>query len=466
MLRAAQTDTRSTKGDSCGRLVGGVCIGAHFQASQATAPIHHASKIAVSAALFRLHRLLDEHLHHLRGGGGQLAGVHQTGCTIQGEVIALVVHHSTDGNGAFLIVDGHIAHAAHTYLAHLASYQGSVAGKTAASRQNTLSCNHAAQIFRRGFQAHQQHFFAAFSSLNAADGVEVEAPGGGTGSGIEPLGNALGSAQGGIIKDRSKHLVYLVSGDTLHGSFPVDESLALHIAGDAECGNTCTLAIAGLQHVHLAILNRELKVLHIAEVVFERLADRAKLLIRTGHHLCQLAYRLRCTHTGHHVLTLCIHEEFSVELIGTDGGVAGKGYTGAGFVGSVTEHHALHIHSGTPIGGDTILGSVGDGTFVVPGAEHGANSTLELLPGVGGEILSCAAQHQCFESLHQLAAILGSEFCIRNIASVAFLLQGLDFGFKRLHVLTLTLLHPHHHIAIHLHKAAVAVPSKTRIGGG
>ena len=47
----------------------------------------------------------------------------------------------------------------------------------------------------------------------------------------------------------------------------------LHVDGDLERGFRSALAGAGLEHEELAFLHREFDVLHVAVVMFERLAD-------------------------------------------------------------------------------------------------------------------------------------------------------------------------------------------------
>ena len=201
-------------------------------------------------------------------------------------------------------------------------------------------------------------------------------------------------------------------------------------------------------------------------MVFERLADGAEFLVGGGHHLCQAGDGVGGAHTGHHVLALGVHEEFAVEFIGAGGGVAGEGHAGAGFIAGVAEHHALHVHGGAPLAGDAVFLAVGDGAFVLPGAEYGADGTLQLVPRAGGEHLAGALEHQGLEAAHQFLVILGGELGVGDVLAVALVLEGVDDAFEGLHVLVFVLLHTHHHVAVHLHKAAVAVPGKARVAGG
>src|SRR5690606_10538057 len=110
--------------------------------------------------------------------------------------------------------------------------------------------------------------------------------------------------------------------------------------------NTSALTVTGLEHVNFAVLNGELKVLHVLKVIFEDAADALKLLVCAGHNLLELDNRLWRANTGHNVFTLCVHEELTVEHLLAGGGVAGKGNAGTGGFASVTEYHGLNVHSG------------------------------------------------------------------------------------------------------------------------
>ena len=50
-----------------------------------------------------------------------------------------------------------------------------------------------------------------------------------------------------------------------------------HVDGDLQGRRRGALAVAGLQHLELALLDRELDVLHVAVVAFEPLADAVEL---------------------------------------------------------------------------------------------------------------------------------------------------------------------------------------------
>ena len=46
-----------------------------------------------------------------------------------------------------------------------------------------------------------------------------------------------------------------------------------HLDGDADGGHAGALAVAGLEDVEAAVLDGELQVLHVAEMLFQRVAD-------------------------------------------------------------------------------------------------------------------------------------------------------------------------------------------------
>ena len=466
MFGAAEADALGAEGKGCCGLVGGVGIGAHSQSGGLGAPVHDALEVAVGLALLRLHGLADEYLDDFGGGGGQFTGVDEAGGAVQREVVAFLVGLAGDFDGAVVVVDGHFAHAADADLAHLAGNEGGVAGETTAGGEDALCRNHAAQVFRAGFQTHQQHLFSAVRGFHAAGGVQVDAAGGGAGAGVESLGNRLHLAHGGIVEDGGEHLVHLVGGNAAHGGLPVDEAFLFHVAGDAEGGDAGALAVAGLEHVDLAVLDGELEVLHVAEVVFEGLADGAEFLVGAGHDLGQAGDGVGGADTGHHVFALGVHEEFAVEFVGAGGGVAGEGHTGAGFIAGVAEYHALHVHGGAPFAGDAVFLAVGDGAFVVPGAEHGADGALQLVPGAGGEHFAGALEHEGLEAADEFLVVLGGEFGVGDVLAVALVLQGMNHAFEGFHILVFGLLHTHDHVAVHLHEAAVAVPGKAGVAGG
>ncbi len=100
-------------------------------------------------------------------------------------------------------------------------------------------------------------------------------------------------------------LLRLYAQDSL---FLVDHALVYEVNGDLQ-GSVCgALAVTGLQHVELAILDGELHVLHIFIVLLKTVCDLCKLLVHFGHILLQVADRGRRTDAGHNVFALCVDQ--------------------------------------------------------------------------------------------------------------------------------------------------------------
>ncbi len=83
-----------------------------------------------------------------------------------------------------------------------------------------------------------------------------------------------------------------------------DQAFLDEIAGDADGRETVPLGVAGLQHPDLVLLDRELNVLHILVVLFERYADVNCCLYASGMSLpsvssIRLGVRIPATTSSH-----------------------------------------------------------------------------------------------------------------------------------------------------------------------
>ena len=77
------------------------------------------------------------------------------------------------------------------------------------------------------------------------------------------------------IEHRVEELIELLGIDAQHGFLLADEAFADHLDGDANRRGAGALAVAGLEHVELAVLDGELEILNVAVVIFERGGDFA-----------------------------------------------------------------------------------------------------------------------------------------------------------------------------------------------
>ena len=128
---------------------------------------------------------------------------------------------------------------------------------------------------------------------------------------------------------RNQEVVELVRLDAHDRFFLGDEAFADHVDGDADGSEAGALAIAGLQHVELAVLDGELEVLHVAIVLFELPGDGAELLVGLGHGLLKLADVQRSADAGDDVFALRVHQVLAEEDLLAGGGIAGEADAGA-----------------------------------------------------------------------------------------------------------------------------------------
>ena len=356
--------------------------------------------------------------------------------------------------------------AADANLAHLAGDQRGVRGDTATGGQDAFGRDHATEIFRGGFDADQQDLLTLFGSLDGAFGVEVDLAGGGTGAGRETGGDDLGLLHIGDVEDGGQQLFELIGRIAHHCGFPVDELLLDHVGRELQRRRCGALAVAGLEHEQLAFLDGELDVLHILEVLLQRLANGQQFGIRLGHHFLQLQDGFRGADTGDDVFALGVDQELAIELVDTVGRVAGEGHAGTGGLTGVAEHHRLHVDGRSPLGGDVVLAAVDDGAVVHPRAEHGTGGAAQLIPRVVGEHLAGALFDECLEALDELLLVLGGQRGVFDVGVVLLMLELMDDRLERFMVFALALLHPEHDVAVHLDEAAVAIPGEPAIFGG
>ena len=121
--------------------------------------------------------------------------------------------------------------------------------------------------------------------LSASSAVNTTAPRRGAGTGRQALrqqrARRLGIERGmqQLIERRRVH--------PPHRLGLVDQPLARHVHRDPQRRRGGAFAVARLQHVELALLDRELEVLHVAVVLLQRLADLHQFRVRPGHRRLQ-----------------------------------------------------------------------------------------------------------------------------------------------------------------------------------
>ncbi len=324
---------------------------------------------------------------------------------------------------------------------------------------------HAVDIFRAGFNAHQNGRFAILGE--ALDFLGRQ--GNNAGSCARRRGQTLG--KDGFfrigIKGRVQQLVKRRRIDAQDSLFLANQPLFRHVDGDLERCRCGALAATGLQHEQLAALHRELDILHIAVMLLEVLTHLTELLEHLRHHLfhgwqvgilflaAPYGQVLRGTDTGNHVLALCIDEVFAIKLVLAGGRVAGEGNAGGAIIPHIAEHHGLNIDRSAPCFRDIMQAAIGFGPWGIPGLEHGLHRAHQLLLHILREWLAEIAFHHLLVFRQQFLPVISGQFGVEIVIPVT--LQAVE------QVLELIMINAEHHVGIHGDEAAVAVIGETGI---
>ena len=294
---------------------------------------------------------------------------------------------SLDAHLLFLFVHDDLAGSGDAALAHAAGDDGGVRGHAAARGENAGCDLHAVDVFRRGFAADEDDGLELALAVDGDGfiGGEDDLADGGAGRCGQALGEDFDLASL-LVETGDEEVVELVGLDAEDGFFLGDESFFDHVDGDLDGGQTGALAVAGLQHVELGVLNGELEVLHVAVVLFHARGDVAQLVVDLGHHLFELGDVDGGAHAADHVFALGVEQELAVELLGAGGGIAGEADAGAGGVSHVAEDHGLHVDGGAEHVVDVVHAAIVAGAIVLPGAEDGVAGHDELVVGVLREV--------------------------------------------------------------------------------
>ena len=177
-----------------------------------------------------------------------------------------------------------------------------------------------------------------------------------------------------------QQLIELLRIDAQHRFLLVDQAFFHHLDGDAHRRRTRALAVAGLQHEQLAVLNGELEILHVAIVILQHGGDFAKLGVHRGIPAFQLGDGVRRADAGHHVFALRVFQELAVEFLFAGGGIAREAHAGGGSLAHVAEYHGLHVDRGAQVVGNLVHLAIVLGAVVKPGPEHRVARALQAAP--------------------------------------------------------------------------------------
>ncbi len=269
------------------------------------------------------------------------------------------------------------------------------------------------------------------------------------------MADGLGLFQGLGVELRVQQGIQLLRLHAQDSLFFGDHALVHHVDGDLQRRGRGSLAVAGLQHEQLAVLDGELHVLHVFIVVFERTGHLGELLVDLGQVLLELMDRLRRAHAGDHVFALGVDEVLAEQLLFARRRVAGERHARAGFVAGVAEHHLLHVDRGPPGIRNLVHAAVHFRAGVVPRAEHGLDGLQQLRGGVGGEVLALLLLVIGLELADKLFHVALVQLNVLLDAALGLLLVDdlLKVGLRQLH----------HHVGEHLDEPAVGVVGEARV---
>ncbi len=189
------------------------------------------------------------------------------------------------GKGKFLIlfVHGDCGTAGYAACAHSSCNHGRMACHSASHGQDALRHFHSFNIFGRGFQSYQNHLFASCRPCFCILGGKHDFTAGCAGRCCQGFCNGGCSRKCFRVKLGVKQGVQ-VSGLN-HGNCLLlcNHSLVYQITCNLK-GRLCgSLAVSGLEHVKVPVLNGKLHILHVSVMVFQFVADIHKLSEHFGH---------------------------------------------------------------------------------------------------------------------------------------------------------------------------------------
>ena len=414
---------------------GSIGVGADLESSVLVSPSHDAAELAGDLSV----------------NGGDDTVIDVTGGAVDGDEVAFDKGLAGEGELLVSLVHNDLGAAGYAAGTHAAGNNGSVRGHTAANGQDALSGLHAFDIFGRSLKTDENYLLASAAlSLGVLSG-EYDLAAGSAGRSAETLAHGGSGLERLSVELRMEQCVEVTGIDHQNGLFLGSHALVNEVAGDLESSLSCTLAVTGLEHIELAVLDGELHVLHISVVIFKDLANLVELSEGLGELLLHLGDVHGGTNAGNDVFALGVGKELAEEALVAGGGVAGERNAGTAVIAHVAERHRLDVNGCAPAVGDIVVTSVDVGSGVVPGTENGLDSAHELFLGIGREVLTDLGLILGLELLRELLEVVGGQLNVLLNAAV-----GLHLVDEFLKVLLADF---HNDVGVHLDKSSVAVIS-------
>ncbi len=384
-----------------------------------------------------------------------LRDLHFAGQPVERDEVAFLDRLAVDAELFGRLVDLQRARADDRRLAHLASDDGGVRRHAAGGGENALRHEHAVDVVRHRFAAHQNHLLALIHPFDGVVGREDHLAARRAWRRRQPSGGDRNLFPLVGIESWRQQLIERLRIDEQDRVLRRDQLFGDEIGRDDHCGEAGPLAAARLQHEQPLVLDRELEILDVLVVLLEPRGDLAQLLVRLRHHLLELADRLRRADAGDDVLALRVDEELTVELLRAGRRVAREADAGARAIAGVAEHHHLHVHGGADVIGDVVDTAVFDRARVHPRPEHGVARHRELLVRILRKVALRAILDDLLVALHHVAERRLVEVGVE--LRVARLLHRLELVLERL------LWNLEDDVAEHLDEAAVAIEREAAV---
>ena len=464
----AETDTFRSETARCLGIARSVGIGTNIHLRIFLGNIHYCAEVSAEVSLY----------------GAYLSVVNFTGRTVERNPVALFVNFAAHFYGTCFVIDIYFTCTRYAAFTHTAGNNGSVRCHTAASRKDTLSDIHTAEVFGRSLDSYKDYFLAFFSPSFSIIGEEYNLSGGGTRRSGETFCHYFGRLQSYFVEYRVQELVQFLRLHAFQNCLVVNLACTIHVHSYLNHGCTCTFSVTGLEEPELTVLYGKFEVLHILEVIFQFLLGLDKVFCTFGHRFFErrifrcanlfadtlegsptartlYRYLLGSSDTGNNVFALCIDKVFAVEYVFTGSSVAGKCNSGCRSITHIAEYHCLNVYGSTPFFGYLVHSSVIYCAFVHPAVEYGAYCTPQLFPRVIGEFFARSLLNSNLEELYKFLQVVYVEF---GIEFYTFLfLNFIHYLFERVDVGFAFGFHSQHHIAVHLHETSVRVPCKAGI---
>jgi len=392
-----------------------------------------------------------------RRQGRDFAQVNMAVGAIDGDDVPLAQGEVADLGETGAAVDRDSLGARHAGLAHAARDDGRVRGLAAAAGQNALGGKETMNVLGFGLLTHQDDLFTRAAQHFGLVGVKHAAAAGGAGRGGQTL------RQGNLIvvrvQTRVQQLLEIGGVDPEQSLILADEPLGVHLDRGTHHRRGVHFAVAGLQAVENALLDRVFVVLDFPVMPFQLVPQFDELAVEFGHFVRHLGHGLGGTNAGDDVLALGVDQVFAIHLVFAGARIASEAHAGRAVVAHVAEHHRDDIDGGTVshLRGDVEFTAVVDGPLARPGVEDGADADFELLQHILGEGLAGFAQDDAEEALAGVPQVFGIQGDVSLHAGGT--LDGLEFRVE------VFFLDPQGDLAEELNEAAVGVITETGIAG-